>query len=161
MIRGAASLVAAIFSCIAAADPPVAAPSLEVYKCTSDGGRVLYTSEPCDHGEILELQAGTADAAAIDKLRHDVERDGQRAMQRRAAEARDAELRRLEWERWRRDEEDARQAALAAQYAGSDDDYGYFFGLLIVRPERPRAPRPPRPPKPSLVSQVPAQIRPR
>jgi hypothetical protein len=42
-----------------------------VYKC-SDGGKALYSHVPCKGGAVVDVRAGTADPAAIDRL----EREG-------------------------------------------------------------------------------------
>lgn len=112
----------------------------QVYKCTQEGGRVLYSDVACKGGTVLDVTAGAADPRAIARL----ERDG-------AAFDRMMEARRIadEREAMRRQEIAQRSAAEAAigdfaanppQYYGYYDGYyGPGYGLVATPPIREHA----------------------
>lgn len=103
----------------------------QVYKCTQEGGRVLYSDVPCKGGAVVDVHAGTANPAAVRELARDNAAFDRKMAARRAAEDQ-AELRRrqldtqLELAR-------AAQGSPTASYGGP----GYYApGYAFVTPPR-------------------------
>jgi hypothetical protein len=61
--------------------PVSSAATTPIYKCFDKNHALLYTDEPCKDGQLLNIRAGDADAAAVARL--DRERD---ALDRSAAQ---------------------------------------------------------------------------
>ena len=77
-----AALVALVCAWSAAADP--------IYKCGDASTGVVYTDAPCKGGERLEIQAGVADPAAVERLQDARDALDRSADRRRANQGRDA-----------------------------------------------------------------------
>jgi hypothetical protein len=136
-----------VLACVAACvTNPLAAQA--IYRCDDGKGGVLYADEPCQGGTRMEIRAGTADPAAIERLRRDQKAFDERHAARQAraqAEAQAAaEARRTERERER--------ASAPAEPTWAYP--GYAWGGYW--PYVPVTPRPPRPPPVAPQGSVPA-----
>jgi hypothetical protein len=69
------------------------APGAEVYKCTPASGTVAYQDYPCKGGAVVEVRAGSADPAAVDRLERANAEFNQAAAVRSANEAMAAQRR--------------------------------------------------------------------
>jgi hypothetical protein len=138
-LRVAARLLVGITAAVAVIELAAAADT-PIYKCREATSRVLYTDEPCDGGNRLDIRAGIADPAALQRLERAREALDQSTAERAAADKLDA-ARKEETDRLRREAE-AAQAQRAAESAASYSDYDYASGwgwyLPYPRRERPR-----------------------
>lgn len=108
---GLAILVAAPAS--AMTTPTVTTP---IFKCTDPNGAVLYTDEPCNGGQQLDIRPGSADPTAIQRLER-----AQDLLDRSAAELRDAARR----EELARPQRQAFETQPAVAYGTANQDYYY------------------------------------
>jgi hypothetical protein len=117
-----------------------AATPAQIYKCVDKNHRVLYTDEPCQGGELLNIRAGEADPAALARLERAREALEQRAAQRNADERRAAEQREIA--AWY-----ARENAQAAyDYSVATTPYAsgvtwWYPGFVRPYPHRSRPPK--------------------
>ncbi len=134
-----------------------------IYKCRDDRGRVLYTSEPCPGGKPVDIQAGKGDPHALERLRQEDAAFNRRMSERRAAEAKEAELRR-EAELKQREVEATERAAESGAAAAPGPYWGWPVyparpGYGPPRPGRPDRPdRPDRPPTPPGAGKPPPSL---
>jgi hypothetical protein len=77
-----AALLTSVCAWSAAADP--------IYKCGDASTGVVYTDAPCEGGERLDIQAGVADPAAVERLQGARDALDRSADRRRAIQDRDA-----------------------------------------------------------------------
>lgn len=107
-----------------------------IYRCADGRGGVLYVDSPCTNGVVVDAPSGKADAAAIERLRRDIEEFDRRHARREASDAAAREQARLAAERYRSEEEALRREQErrdASTYA-----YPYYFGYPYFGvPNRP------------------------
>jgi hypothetical protein len=78
---------AAVFSILAIGAIAWASSAMaQVYKCTQEGGRVLYSDSPCKRGAIVDVNGGAANPAAVRQLARDNAAFDRRMAARRVAE---------------------------------------------------------------------------
>jgi hypothetical protein len=136
----------AVLVLMAGMPPAIAAAADPIYRCIDENGRVLYTSERCKGGVELEIDAGKADPAAIDRLRRNVDaermKDAARSREQAELALMSANMADAPWR--------------GAPYAGGGEpDYGgpnceycgawTFFPYLPQQVMRPHRARPMRP----------------
>jgi len=131
---------------------PVALGQAPVYRCSDADGRTTFQQQPCPGGQVVDADGGQADPKAVERLERDLDAFRAREAARRAQNARDDELARLEADRRRLENELAAARAREAERA-SWNDAGYWGGWNWVAPVPPAPPprptpplRPPRPP---------------
>jgi hypothetical protein len=139
MLRVAARLLIGIAAVVVVIEP-VAAADTPIYKCKEANGHILYTDEPCDGGNRLDIHAGAADPTALQRLERAREALDRSTAERAAAARREA-ARQEETDRLRREAE-AAQAKRAAESAAGYSDYdcasGWGCYLSYPRRELPR-----------------------
>lgn len=150
-VRVALLLVAVL---VAALPGPRALGQAPVYRCSDADGRTTFQQQPCPGGRVVDADGGQADPKAVERLERDLDAFRAREAARRAQNARDDELARLEADRRRLENELAAARAREAERA-SWNDAGYWGGWNWVAPVPPAPPPrptpPPRPPRPPSV----------
>jgi hypothetical protein len=104
-----------------------ASAAAQVYKCTQDGGRVLYSDMPCKGGAAVDVRAGTANPAAVTQLARDNAAFDRKMAARRAAEDQ------AEFRRQRLDAQlETAKAAQGGVIASDSGPYYYAPGNAFV-----------------------------
>ena len=117
-----------------------AAAATPIYRCFDENLGVLYTDDPCKDGELLNLRAGDADAAAVARLERVRDALDRSAAERIADDWRAAMQRDLA--PWYASEEP--RIAYEDMVANAAYDYGPAWWLPGFAHPHPRS----RPPKP-------------
>jgi hypothetical protein len=106
--------------CIALAAGMLCSPAAaQVYKCAQDRGGVLYSDVPCKGGAVVDVEAGTANPAAVRQLARDNAAFDRKLAARRAAE---------DQAEFRREQLNAQmEVALAAQASAATTDAGPYY----------------------------------
>src|ERR1700692_1237311 len=144
-MHGHSKLAAAMIApgaLVLAIDVPDAA-TASIYKCLGANLAVIYTDQPCKGGEQLDIRAGDADPAAVVRLQRARDQLDRSAAARIVEERRAAAQRELAALARRQRDED-RGAADAADYSAAASPYDYsLLWYPAFRPMHPPHMHPP------------------
>ena len=110
----------------------------QVYKCTQEGGRVLYSDTPCKGGTLVDVRAGADNPGAVTRLARDNAAFDDRMAVRRAAED-EAQFRRQQLSA----QFEMAQAAQGAPMASDAAPYSYYYApgdAFVATPRLKRHP---------------------
>lgn len=134
-----------------------AAAAQSIFRCDDGKGGVLYADVPCRDGAKVDVRAGKADPAAIERLRRDEKAFAERHAAREARAQADAQAARDSRDARARAERQAELDRQQSEYVGYP---GYAWGGYYPwTPVPPRPPlRPDPPPASGFVPATPAKI---